>query len=144
MSEKLEFASAEWVDAMRRIVEEQLRETDLSGIAFSFSEEFTDPPEHLREPGAKSIGWYLRIAEGKVEVGRGVLESADSRVIADYQTTLPLARMVFGDNPQLAKEAAALVAEATAAGRMRREGDPAAGARVPLAGLHDEIARLTA
>ena len=147
MSEKLEFASAEWVDAMRSIIEGKLREgkVDLTGIASSFCEESTDPPGHLLPEGAKSIGWYFRIADGRVEVGQGVLDAADVKIVADYATVLPLARMVFANNPQAAAEAAKVMEEAAAAGKIRREGDATAAAAIPaLATLHDDIARLTA
>lgn len=147
MSEKLEFASADWVSAMRSIIEGKLGEgkVDLTGIAYSFCEEFTDPPEHLRVGGSKSIGWYFRIGDGRVEVGQGVLDDADVKIVADYATVLPLARTVFADDPQAAAQAAKLMEEAAASGKIRREGDATAAAAIPaLATIHDDIARLTA
>ena len=82
---------------------------------------------------------------GDVEVDRGILDEPDLRIVADYANTLPLARMVFADDPELAEEAQRLVAQATAEGKMRREGDGTAMASLPWAGkLHDVLAKRTA
>ncbi len=145
MADKREFASTEWVEAMREVVLGLLGGVDLSGIAFAFCEEYTDPPEDLRTEGEESIGWYLRIANGTAEVGAGVFADADFTVIADYQTVLPLARSVFAGDLEAGKQAAKVMQEAAAAGKMSTKGVASSLAeRLPqLAGLHDEIARRT-
>ncbi len=144
MSDGLEFASPEQVDVIREAIEERFAAVDLSGVEVTFCEEFTDSPDHLREPGEERVGWYLRVRDGQVEVGRRVVDIADARVVADYATTLPLARIVYGDDRQGAAKAAKLAAEASTAGRMRFEGDRRALARLPMALVHDDMARRTA
>ncbi len=143
--EKYPFCSAAWVGVARDFIETQCAENNLSGIETSFCERFTDAPDDVTTDGDDVTGWYFRIAGGKVEVGHGVIEDADITIVADYQTTVPLARMVFEGNPEGAAAAQKLVEEATAKGKMRREGnEEAMGATPFLAGLHDALARRTA
>ncbi len=144
MSDPVEFASAEWVDAIREAIVERFAAVDLAGVEVSFCEEFTDPPAHLRQPGEDRIGWYLRVHDGQLEVGRGVLEVSDARVVADYASTLPLARIVYADGPSSAAEAAKLAAAANKQGKLRFEGDQRVLARLPMLLVHDDLARRTA
>lgn len=142
---RYEFSSAEWVAVARQHLQDAARNMDLSGVSFAFNEVFTDASEHLGTDGEGRIGWYVRVADGSVEVERGILDGADVRIVADYQTVVPLARMVFAGNEELAAEARRKVAAATAAGKMRREGNDQALARHTwMAGLHDALARRTA
>ena len=142
---RYEFSSAEWVAVARQHLQEASRDADLSGVSFTFNEVFTDAPAHLGTDAEGRIGWYVRVQDGGVEVERGILDDADIRIVADYQTVLPLARMVFAGNEALAAEAGRKVAEATAAGKMRREGDDQAMAgHAWMGGLHDALARRTA
>lgn len=141
---RYEFSSAEWVAVARQHLQEAARDVDLSGVRLSFNEVFTDAPAHLGTDSEGRIGWYVRVADGRIEVECGILDEADLRIVADYQTVLPLARMVFAGNDALAAEAGRKVAEATAAGKMRREGDDQATAQHAwMAGLHDALARRT-
>ena len=146
MSEqKLPFCSQTWVDHARSYLEEASANADLEGIRVSFNEVFTDAPSDLDPDSDGRVGWYLRVQDGKLEVDRGILEFADLRITADYVTTLPLARLVFSGSPDSARAAGRLVAEATAAGKMRREGDEAVLATLPwLVKLHDVLAERTA
>ena len=142
---KFEFCSPEWVAYAREYLRRQAADADLTGVEATFNEVFTDAPAHLAPDAEGCIGWYLRVAHGAVEVERGILAAADLRITADYATVLPLARMVFDGNADLAAEAGRRVAQATAAGKMRREGDAAALAGVTfMAQFHDVMARRTA
>lgn len=143
--EKFPFCSAAWVGVARNYIETQCADHDLSGIETAFCEKFTDAPDDVTTDGDGITGWYFRIADGKVEVGHGVIEDADATIVADYETIVPLARMVFEGNPEGAAEAQKVLEEATAQGKMRREGNADAMAATPfLAGLHDVLARRTA
>ena len=143
--EKYPFCSAPWVGVARDFIETQCAANDLTDIETSFCEKFTDAPDEIAtEPGGIT-GWHFRISGGKVEVGHGVLADADATIVADYQTTVPLARLVFDGNPGNIALAQKAVEEATAQGKMRREGDEGAMGGVPfLAGLHDVLAQRTA
>ena len=44
---------------VRELVEEGLAGEDFAGISFSFCEENTDVPAHLRRPGSDTIGFQL-------------------------------------------------------------------------------------
>ncbi len=82
--EKFEFASPEWVDMLRDLIVAGLADKDLSGIEFTLCEEYTDPPAHLLRPGSSTIGLYVRIANGEVEVVNDVLDIATKKMVCDY------------------------------------------------------------
>ena len=135
---KLEFCSKEWIAAARAYLLQESTGADLAGVDVTFNEVLTDPPAHLDPHGAGRIGWFLRVADGQVEVGEGVLPRADLRLTVDYQTVLPAARRLSTDAPMDEAMQAAL------ASAIGREGDPAVMAGVPwIAGLHDSMAVLT-
>ena len=143
--DKYPFCSAPWVGVAREFIEAQCAANDLDGIETSFCEKFTDAPDEITTEAGGVTGWYFRISGGKVEVGHGVLADADATIIADYETVVPLARMVFEGNSGNVAVAQQAVDEATANGKMRREGNEDGMAATPfLAGLHDVLARHTA
>jgi hypothetical protein len=132
------------VAACRSFIEAQAARSDLSGIEVSFSEIFTDPPAHLDPERRGRIGWYFRVANGRVEVGEGVLEGADVGIVGDYATVLPLARVVHADDPQAAEAAGRDAERAISEGKLRFDGDRARLATLPwTAVLHDTMARQT-
>ena len=137
MSEKFEFASEQWVDVARETLQNLSAGEEFGDLEISFCEEFTDPPENL-SPTGESIGWYLKIANGELEVSAGVLKEADMKVIADYATVLPLARATHAEMAANPPDVAAL------AGKMTREGDPSKMAALTWMGqLHDLLAART-
>ena len=145
MADKLEFCSPAWVAWAGEYLCGAAADADLTGIRVTLNEVFTDAPSHLGADEHGRIGWYLRVADGRIEVSSGIVDDADVRITADYRTMLPLARMVFEGNPDNAQAAAAKAAEAAEAGLMRREGDPAALAGLGwISGLHDALAKRTA
>ena len=142
---KFEFCSADWVKAAREFVLSAADGVDLANVRISFNEVFTNAPPHLDPDVQGRIGWFLNIANGEIEVERGVLDNPDIRISGDYATIVPLARMVFADAPELGAKAQELVEDAMNKGLMSREGDETAMADLPwLAGLHDAMARVTA
>ena len=68
MLKRFEFMSPAWIAMAREQILRALEGKDLSTIRFTLCEEFTNPPEHLRSPGAQSIGFYVRLGDGRVEV----------------------------------------------------------------------------
>ena len=140
-----QFASAEWVDFARAYVLEKAEGQNLDGLSVSFCEIFTDAPAELDPDGAGRIGWYIRVADGNIDVDHGILPEPDLCITADYATVLPLARLVFAGNEAAAARAQQAVEAAMAAGTMARTGDESVMARLPwLANLHDDLARRTA
>ena len=134
-STKYEFCSHDWIAVAREFIEQRAEGADLTGISVTFNEVFTDPPAHLDPEGVGKIGWYLRIADNRIEVSPGVLAEADVRATVDYQMVLPAARRLSTD-PPLDEEAQ----KALAAG-IQREGDASVlGGLKWLSGLHDVMA----
>lgn len=134
---KLEFCSPAWIAAAREYLLAQSADADLGGVDVAFNEVFTDPPAHLDPDGTGRIGWYLRVADGAVEVGAGVLPGADLRLTVDYETVLPAARRLSTDALDEAEQT-------VLANAIHRDGDPAVMTGVPwMVGLHDAMAVLT-
>ena len=134
-STRLEFCSAAWIAVAREFIEQRAKDADLTGISVAFNEVFTDPPAHLDPDGLGKIGWYLRIADDRIEVSPGVLAEADVRATVDYQTVLPAARRLSTDPPLDEETQKALAAS------IQREGDDSVLRGLKwLAGLHDVMA----
>lgn len=143
-TEKYAFSSVPWVDYARSYVLNAAVGQDLSGVSMSFAEVFTDAPAALQPDASGRVGWYIRIVDGEIEVSSGVLEQADLRIMADYESTLPLARAVFAGDEVAQAEAMRTVEAMIADGRMVRSGDENALAGLPwLADLHDTLAKRT-
>ena len=122
----------------REYIEEQCKSSDLAGINVTFNEVFTDPPTNLDPEGAGKIGWYVRIADGRVEVDSGVLPSADLKLTVDYQTVLPAARRMSTDEPLAEAQQQALT------DAINREGDASVlEGFTYMEGLHDAMAART-
>jgi hypothetical protein len=130
-----EFMSVEWIAMAKTEITEALSGSDLDVPTFTLSEEFTDPPRHLRR-GDDTIGFSVRVGNGRVEVGDQPEPDADLRVISDYTDALVIAR-----DPGAAAADPAEAERRVAEGRLRVEGD---ASRMPesLQGL--DIHRLLA
>ena len=134
-STRYEFCSHDWIGVAREFIEQQAEGADLTGISVTFNEVFTDPPAHLDPEGLGKIGWYLRIADNRIEVRPGVLAEADVRATVDYQAVLPAARRLSTDPPLDEQTQKALAAS------IQREGDDSALRGLKwLSGLHDVLA----
>lgn len=142
---KYEFCSHEWIAQARLYLEGAAYGQDLSEVRLTFSEVFTDAPLHLHPDSDGRIGWYLRVDENGLEIAEGIPDVADVRITVDYQTILPVTRLVFEGDPEAMARAGQVVAEAMADGRMQREGDEAVLVQIPwFMGLHDAMAVQTA
>jgi hypothetical protein len=115
---KYEYGSPEWVAMVRGLVEDGLADEDLAGVNFSFCEENTDPPAHMRRPGSDTIGFYVRVENGEVEVGDHPIEGTTFKIVGDYTAMREYALRPFpGANPD--PETAALRQRMIAEGKMR-------------------------
>jgi len=90
--EKFRFMSPAWIEMAREQITKVLAEADLEGINFTLCEEFTGPPDDLRREGASTIGFFVRVADGRVEVGDQATDDADVRIVSDYEDALVIAR----------------------------------------------------
>lgn len=75
---RYEFLSPEWLDAFRRYATSKVTPEDLAGVDCTVSMEFTDGPP-------QRPGYYIRVRNGKLEIGGQPLADADVHAIADYQ-----------------------------------------------------------
>ena len=104
-TKKLAFASSEWVDLARTVLEELVAEHGETGKSFSVCEAFTDAPEGLAGPDAATAVWHFRIVDNTVAVGEGEIDGADLSVRVAYAQALPMARMVY--TPEMVEQARA-------------------------------------
>jgi hypothetical protein len=119
--EKYEYGGPEWIAMVRGLVEAGLADQDLAGIDFSFCEENTDPPAHLRGAGSETIGFYVRIANGNVEVGDHPIDGTDFKIVGDWAAMRAYAMRPFpGASPD--PETMALRQRMIDDGTMRVEG----------------------
>src|SRR5690606_34629702 len=118
MMSKFEFMSPAWIAMAREQILRVLEDKDLGNVRFTLCEEFTNPPEHLRPPDAQTIGFYLRVGDGRAEVGDRPIKDADCTIISDYADALAVAR-----DPEAAAADPAAMAERMAAGRLKIIGD---------------------
>ena len=102
MPEKVPFASVEWVDIARGVLEELVADYGETGKSFSVCEAFTDAPEGLAGPDATVAVWHFRIEDKTVTVGEGEIDGADMSVRLPYAEVLPIAKLVY--TPELLKE----------------------------------------
>ncbi len=94
VEDRLEFVSEGWIDEARRFLQAELSSrAGLATVRFSLCEVFTDIPPHLAE-GTTLVSWYLKIANGHLEVAIGDIP-ADLRVVAPYQVALEFAQIVY-------------------------------------------------
>ena len=108
-----------WIDMAQRRIADVLAGKDLSGINYTLCEEFTNPPDHLRQGTAASLGFYIRVVDGRAEVGDHPIDDADCKIVSEYEDALPVAR-----DPNAPAADPRLMQERLASGRLRIEGNP--------------------
>lgn len=127
---KVAFASTEWITEAKAVLEELVAEHGEEGTKFSVCETFTDAPtEFADETGAAA--WHFIIDGKNVTVAAGGIEGADHQVSADYQTVLPMARVVYTE-------------EMIAAARQKAPAEGASNFPSYLVELHNQLALITA
>ena len=92
-ADKVDFASAAWVDKARVVLEELVAEHADEDTKLSVCEAFTNAPTSVAESG--TAAWYFYIVGKSVKVGCGEVDDADVTIRADYETSLPGARTVY-------------------------------------------------
>ena len=117
--EKFRFMSPAWIEMAREQITKVLAETDLEGINFTLCEEFTGPPDDLRREGASTIGFFVRVVDGRSEVGDQAIDDADLRIVSDYEDALVIAR-----NPDAPAAQQSAMEERVAEGRLKIVGKP--------------------
>jgi hypothetical protein len=138
--QKFEFMSPAWIEMARRHITQAFATKDLRDIHYSLCEEFTNPPEHLRREGEGTVGFYVRVAKGDIEVGDHPIDDSDLKVVTDYTDALDVAR-----DPNAPAADPKVVQERIAAGRLTIVGDPS-GMPIELveANIHRLLAPFTA
>ena len=127
--EKFQFMSSAWIAMAREQITKALARVDLDRMNFSLCEEFTNPPDDLRHEGASTIGFVIRVVDGRVEIEDQPTDRCDFRVVSDYGDALAIAR-----DPDAPVAQPSMMEQRMAEGRLKIVGDPGA---VPatLAGL---------
>jgi hypothetical protein len=138
--EKYRFMSIDWVEMARREITQLLATKDLAGIQFTLCEEFTEPPSDLRRDGAATIGFYVRVDNGRVEIGDRPIDNADLKFVSTYDDALAIAR-----DPDAPTAQPSEIEERIAAGTLKIEGDPSkAPAVLQEVDIHRLLASRTA
>jgi hypothetical protein len=136
--------SRDWIDMARASVTDALADADLTDVDFSLCEEFTDPPRDLRPDGRRdgrpdgetTIGFFVRVDHGRVEVGDHPIDDADLKIVSTYDDALTIAR-----DPDAPAADESEMRKRLTEGRLQILGDPSAVPE-PLAKL--DIHRLLA
>jgi hypothetical protein len=132
VDKRVEFLSDGWIAAAVSYVREKAASAD-----FSLCEAFTDPP-----PGIDGA-WWLRVRDGVVEAGPGVLEGADLSVEGDYQATLAMAQTVYLAGADAVARARRELEHRAGSDALRVRGAMPPAAAPALEGLHDYMAART-
>jgi hypothetical protein len=111
----------EWIAMARDEITRGLAGIDLHGVTFTLCEEFTNPPDDLRRADGDTIGFFLQVSDGLVEVGDHPTERADLRIVSDYEDALEIAR-----DPDAPAAAPSMAEQRIAEGRLQVVGDPTA------------------
>lgn len=87
---RYELGSKEWIEAYRAFLEKELTPEDLEGVDHSVSWECTNTPAHLRRDagpafGVDTIGWGIRVKDGKFELLDQPLIQADCVVCLPWE-----------------------------------------------------------
>lgn len=136
MPDKVEFASEAWIEAAKEILADLAATRGAEGDRFSVCECFTSAPAEIASDGLAA--WHFRIDGQTATAGAGAIKDADVVIEADYQATLPTARLVY--TPEYLAERA----------RRRASGEAPAPSgdwsRAPsyLVELHNRLAVITA
>jgi hypothetical protein len=136
MSDKLEFASEAWFEALKALLPKYAAGAG-PDLELSLCEVFTGVPAHLDAHGNGVIAWHCRIKGGQIDFLRTEADDCDYKTVIDYEAVLPMARFVVTPETRAAYDA--LGAAAAASGKVKRSGDPS---RIPPSfyGMHNDLA----
>jgi len=112
--------SPAWIKMAQNEIASVLAGEDLEGIDFTLCEEFTGAPDDLRREGAATIGFFVRVKDGRVEVGDHPADDADFKIVSDYEDALTIAR-----DPDAPAAQQSMMEARLAEGRLQIVGNPA-------------------
>jgi hypothetical protein len=92
-ADKVEFASAAWVDAARVVLQDLVAEHCDGDAKLSVCEVFSGAPASVAASG--TAAWHFYIDGKSVLVGCGEVDDADVTIRADYAAALPGARLIY-------------------------------------------------
>lgn len=92
---KVVFASHEWLDLAREVLEDLVAQHGKAGTSFSVCEVFTNAPHGMIGPDPAKAAWHFCIVDKTVTVGEGEIDSADMAVSVEYEKALPMARRTY-------------------------------------------------
>ncbi|MGW2661391.1 hypothetical protein ACWCW7_10545 [Nocardia tengchongensis] len=142
-----EYVSPEWLDAVKSIITDLLRDHDLGSLDYVICEDLTSPPPGRANTPAGTLSWSIHIRGNNLEVLGGSVDDANIRVVADYATHHELSRRVWAGNPEAIAASQYQRQLATASAKLRIDGDLTAAPPAVLeliAQLHDPVAVITA
>jgi hypothetical protein len=138
---KYEFASDEWLTGVERAIQacvEEARATgQLEGVSFSLCEVYGDVPVAVNPAGR--VAWSAVFADEKVTFSRSELDTADLKVVADYEVLRPIVSVKFDADPSL--DVMQALSAAGKQGRFRI--DRSAPSPAAIASLHNRVAGIT-
>ena len=144
MCDKFEFGSAQWFAFARQTLETLRPKVldELDGGEFAVCEVYENVPPHLQPGKDGRIAWHFRFRAGTLEIARHEADDVNVKVVVDYATVLPLAKVHYRNDPDASKLIQQLSEKAIAAGKMKLKGSIAIGPK-SLARLHDALAERT-
>jgi hypothetical protein len=145
MTEKYEFMSKEWLAKLEAIMRELVEQSkeQVSDISFSLNQIFTEVPETVVQDPLGRAGWWIRLTYGEFEFGTGEIPEATIKLIAPYDIMLPLARLVWAEDPEAMDQTISTIGQGVSDGSISYH-DDGKGLPEPLVPAHDLIAEFTA
>ena len=139
----LEFGSRAWTEHLRDVMAQALADAGdaAAGLEYSIAETYLDPPGHLAVASGE-LGWHARLHDGTMDFAFEPADDVDIHIIVDYQSVLPLARIVYGDGPEAVAERERILGALIGDGTLRVEGDLTKRPDF-LEGVHDAMACVT-
>lgn len=98
---KVAFASPDWVEIARGVLEDIVSEHGQEGQSFSVCEAFADAPAEIADDDGFAA-WNFYIDGTSVRVGCGRVDDTDVHLQATWELVLPVARLVY--TPELMAE----------------------------------------
>ena len=92
-AKRVVFAGGAWIDGAREILEDLVSIHGEDAQAFSVCEVFTNAPATVAASGVAA--WHFYINGKAVRVGAGAVDDVDVKIEADYEESLPNARLIY-------------------------------------------------
>jgi hypothetical protein len=147
--DRFEFASVEWIDAVRCVFEQVVASSAESGelddtYEFSICEVYENVPSEINS--ANRVAWLMRVQHGMVSFAAEEADDVDFKVVGDYEVVGPLTRVMYDEAGVPPPDVLSAIMAATLNGtfkadiKPRREGSPTTSL---FSGTHNAIVRLT-